>query len=208
MLGMSTEDLIASVIPWLHSINQSIGKISAAFGLASEAGAGGAVHHVVGLASEAGGAVNHVVGEVVKVAAVAALCVGACFILVHIFRFCILGGPDADKPSVIARHILLKEKEKAIALKQMLLRGAPDKLLERFGKLAGENSECWSFAQGGALGRFNRGKMAPEIDEVVFNAPIMEVQGPVETKDGFHLLVVLERSVPRTQAADETKKQR
>ena len=70
---MSTEDLIASVIPWLHSINQSIGKISAAFGLASEAGAGGAVHHEVGLASEAGGAVNHVGGEVVKVAAVAAL---------------------------------------------------------------------------------------------------------------------------------------
>ena len=35
--------------------------------------------------------------------------------------------------------------------------------------------------------------MVPAFDEVVFSAPIGEVQGPVKTQFGYHLLEVTER---------------
>ena len=38
-----------------------------------------------------------------------------------------------------------------------------------------------------AWGTFGRGQMVKEFDEVVFSAPVGEVQGPVQTQFGFHL---------------------
>lgn len=86
-----------------------------------------------------------------------------------------------------ARHILVDSEEKAQQLKDEISGGAD------FADIAKKNSSCPSGAQGGDLGQFGRGMMVPEFDEVVFSAPINEVQGPVKTQFGYHLLEVTSR---------------
>lgn len=86
-----------------------------------------------------------------------------------------------------ARHILVSTEEKANELLQAIAGGAD------FAQVAKENSSCPSSRDGGNLGSFGRGQMVPEFDEVVFSAPVGEVQGPVKTQFGYHLLEVTER---------------
>ncbi len=86
-----------------------------------------------------------------------------------------------------ARHILVDSAEKAQQLKDEIDAGAD------FADLAKMHSSCPSGAQGGDLGQFGRGMMVKEFDEVVFSAPINEVQGPVQTQFGYHLLEVTSR---------------
>lgn len=87
-----------------------------------------------------------------------------------------------------ARHILVSSEEKCNELKQRIADGAD------FGDLAKENSSCPSGRQGGALGTFSPGQMVKEFDEVVFSAPVGEVQGPVKTQFGYHLVEVTMRN--------------
>jgi peptidyl-prolyl cis-trans isomerase C len=87
-----------------------------------------------------------------------------------------------------ARHILVDSEDKATELKEQIAGGAD------FGDLAKAHSSCPSGARGGELGEFGRGAMVPEFDEVVFSAPVGEVQGPVKTQFGYHLLEVTARS--------------
>jgi peptidyl-prolyl cis-trans isomerase C len=82
---------------------------------------------------------------------------------------------------------LVKTEAQCEALKQEILAGAD------FAEVAKANSSCPSSAQGGALGSFGPGMMVPEFDKVVFSAPLNEVQGPVKTQFGYHLLVVTSR---------------
>lgn len=87
-----------------------------------------------------------------------------------------------------ARHILVDSADKAQQLKDEISGGAD------FAELAKQHSSCPSGQQGGELGSFGRGMMVKEFDEVVFSAPVNEVQGPVETQFGYHLLEVTSRS--------------
>ncbi len=87
-----------------------------------------------------------------------------------------------------ARHLLVDSEEKCNELKQQILDG------KDFAEIAKANSSCPSGAQGGDLGSFGPGQMVPEFDKVVFSAPINEVQGPVKTQFGYHLLEVTSRS--------------
>lgn len=87
-----------------------------------------------------------------------------------------------------ASHLLVKTEAQCEALKQEILAGAD------FAAVAKENSSCPSSAQGGALGSFGPGMMVPEFDKVVFSAPLNEVQGPVKTQFGYHLLIVTSRA--------------
>ncbi|MFC1467594.1 peptidylprolyl isomerase [Verrucomicrobiota bacterium] len=89
--------------------------------------------------------------------------------------------------SAAARHILVKTEAECLTLKQQIADGAD------FTELAKEHSLCPSGAQGGALGTFSPGQMVPEFDQVVFSAPIGEVQGPVKTHFGYHLVEVTMR---------------
>ncbi|MBD3165205.1 hypothetical protein GF324_01260 [bacterium] len=59
-----------------------------------------------------------------------------------------------------------------------------------FSDVAKEYSQDASSEQGGALGWFGRGKMVDEFEEAAFNADIGELVGPVQTRYGFHLIVV------------------
>ena len=87
-----------------------------------------------------------------------------------------------------ARHILVDSEEACEDLKSRIADGAD------FADLAREHSKCPSGKQGGDLGTFGRGAMVPEFDQVVFSAPVGEVQGPVKTAFGFHLLEVTSRT--------------
>jgi peptidyl-prolyl cis-trans isomerase C len=65
-----------------------------------------------------------------------------------------------------------------------------------FADLAREYSTCPSGSSGGSLGSFEPGTMVPEFDKVVFSpdTQLGTVLGPVETKFGYHLIVVEKRT--------------
>ncbi len=86
-----------------------------------------------------------------------------------------------------ARHILVSSEEQARQLKEEIKNGVD------FVDVAEQHSLCPSSTEGGDLGQFGRGMMVPEFDEAVFSAPINEVQGPVKTQFGYHLLEVTSR---------------
>ncbi len=87
-----------------------------------------------------------------------------------------------------ARHILVKSKDEAEALKKKLAGGAD------FSQLAKKHSTCSSAKKGGDLGEFAPGKMVPAFDRVVFKMPLLKVHGPIKTKFGFHLIETIYRS--------------
>ena len=87
-----------------------------------------------------------------------------------------------------ARHILVDDEAFCEELKNKIQDGAD------FGDVAREHSTCPSGRRGGDLGSFGPGQMVKEFDTVVFSAELNEVQGPVETQFGFHLLEVTSRS--------------
>ncbi|MDX5406522.1 MAG: peptidylprolyl isomerase [Chromatiaceae bacterium] len=87
-----------------------------------------------------------------------------------------------------ALHILVKTREEAEKLEQQLAKGAD------FGKLAKQHSLCPSGKKGGDLGEFRKGQMVKPFDDAVFKGPLLEVQGPVKTQFGFHLIKTLYRS--------------
>ena len=87
-----------------------------------------------------------------------------------------------------ARHILVDSETLCSELKTKIVGG------EDFGEVAREHSTCPSSAKGGDLGSFGPGQMVPEFDTVVFSAGLNEVQGPVKTQFGYHLLEITSRS--------------
>ncbi|WP_163937484.1 peptidylprolyl isomerase [Paraferrimonas sp. SM1919] len=86
-----------------------------------------------------------------------------------------------------AKHLLVDTEAQCNEIKQQILDGAS------FEEMAKQHSNCPSAAQGGDLGSFGPGMMVPAFDKVVFSAPINEVQGPVQTQFGYHLLIVTSR---------------
>jgi peptidyl-prolyl cis-trans isomerase C len=86
-----------------------------------------------------------------------------------------------------ARHILVSTAQECEDLKTQIAGGAD------FADVARQHSQCPSGRSGGELGQFGRGQMVPEFDEVVFSATVGEVQGPVRTQFGYHLIEVTER---------------
>ncbi len=90
--------------------------------------------------------------------------------------------------SAAARHILVATEADCEDLKKQIEDGAD------FAELAKAHSKCPSGAEGGALGTFGPGQMVKEFDDVVFSAPVGEVQGPVKTQFGFHLVEVTHRT--------------
>ena len=95
---------------------------------------------------------------------------------------------EVSMSKAAARHILVDTEEKAEDLKKQIQDGS------NFADLAKEHSSCPSGREGGNLGTFGKGAMVPEFDQVVFSAPVGEVQGPVKTQFGFHLIEVTMRT--------------
>jgi len=87
-----------------------------------------------------------------------------------------------------ARHLLVDTEEQCNELKTKIEAG------ESFEEIAKQFSSCPSGSNGGDLGEFGPGQMVKEFDEVVFNAELNTVQGPVKTQFGYHLLEVTSRT--------------
>ena len=87
-----------------------------------------------------------------------------------------------------ARHILVESEALCEELKTKIAGG------EDFAEVAKQHSTCPSSSQGGDLGEFGPGQMVKEFNAVVFSAPVNEVQGPVKTQFGYHLLEVTSRT--------------
>jgi peptidyl-prolyl cis-trans isomerase C len=87
-----------------------------------------------------------------------------------------------------ARHILVDSEEFCTQLKDKIIEG------EDFSAVAQEHSSCPSGQRGGDLGSFGPGQMVQEFDTVVFSAAINDVQGPIKTQFGYHLIEVTSRS--------------
>ncbi len=81
-----------------------------------------------------------------------------------------------------------KVRDFLLEIKQKIAAG------EDFASLAKKFSEDpGSGAQGGDLGFFRRGELAPEYEAMAFNLRPGEIGDPVETMFGFHLIQLLER---------------
>ena len=87
-------------------------------------------------------------------------------------------------PTAMAKHILVKTKTEAEALKQRLANG------EDFAKLAKKHSTCPSGKKGGDLGEVRPGQMVKAIDNVIFKKPTHKIHGPIKSQFGFHLVEV------------------
>ncbi|MFP3727120.1 peptidylprolyl isomerase [Priestia filamentosa] len=86
--------------------------------------------------------------------------------------------------SIEASHILVDKKEDAEKLLKELKNGAD------FAKLAKENSKDGSALNGGALGKFGKGQMVPEFENVAFSLKENEISDVVKTDYGYHIIKV------------------
>ncbi len=116
------------------------------------------------------------------------------------------------KPEQVrASHILIKvdpgaeEAKKAEARTKIESLQAKLKKGEDFGALAKEYSEGPSGPKGGDLGFFGRGQMVKPFEEAAFSMKPGQVSGMVETRFGYHLIMVAERTPESTLSYEEVK---
>ncbi len=87
-----------------------------------------------------------------------------------------------------ARHILVDTEDKCQSLIDEIKGGAD------FADVAKQHSSCPSSRDGGNLGTFGRGQMVPEFDTACFEGEVGQVQGPIKTQFGYHVVEVTERT--------------
>ncbi|MCG6982824.1 MAG: peptidylprolyl isomerase [Deltaproteobacteria bacterium] len=101
---------------------------------------------------------------------------------------------------VKASHILIKvdpkadSAQKAEAKKKIDMVQAKLQRGEDFGALAKEYSEGPSAPKGGDLGYFSRGQMVKPFEDAAFAMKPGEVSGMVETRFGYHLIKVTDKT--------------
>ena len=99
--------------------------------------------------------------------------------------------------AVTASHILItyegalratkkRDRKEAKKLAEKILKDLKDGI--DFAELARQYSDGPSGPKGGDLGRFTRGQMVPEFDQVVFSLEAGAVSGVVETQFGYHII--------------------
>jgi len=113
---------------------------------------------------------------------------------------------------VRARQILVKvDKEATEETKKKAKERATDLLKriregEDFAQVASQSSEdSGSKANGGDLGYFDRGKMAPEFEKVVFSLKPGEVSDVFETTSGFHVVKVEDKREAALEPYEKVK---
>lgn len=123
-------------------------------------------------------------------------------VLALLFPLLFMSGSKKIEPlgrSCEARHILMKDKDEILKVKERIDAG------ESFEDLAAECSFCNSKGEGGSLGLRHEGSMEPAINAVCFDpkTELGATVGPIATKFGFHLLRVDTRTGFEGDAADE-----
>jgi peptidyl-prolyl cis-trans isomerase C len=90
--------------------------------------------------------------------------------------------------TAMAKHILVKQKSEADALKKRIDQG------ESFEVLAKKHSTCNSKKRGGDLGEIRPGQLVRSVESVIFKKALNQVHGPVKSQFGFHLIQIYFRS--------------
>lgn len=110
---------------------------------------------------------------------------------------------------VKAKHILLsiEEGRDADALTQITDILNRYNAGEKFEDLAKKYSKCPSAVNGGDLGYFSKGQMVKEFEEAAFSTKAGEVSGPIRTQFGYHIILVEEKTGPKTQVFDDVRGQ-
>lgn len=101
-----------------------------------------------------------------------------------------------------AKHILVDSEKLAEEIKGKLNNNEIS-----FEDAAQEYSICPSKEQGGDLGLFNPGQMVPEFDKAVFEGPVNELIGPVQSQFGYHLITVTEKNDGELKSFDDVKEE-
>jgi peptidyl-prolyl cis-trans isomerase C len=124
--------------------------------------------------------------------------------------------PDRFKlgEAVRASHILILADEKADEAAKKQARAKIEAINKRvkagedFAKLAQENSQDGSAAQGGDLDFFGRGRMVPPFEQAAFALKPGEVSDIVTTQFGYHIIKVTERRDSSTIPYDDRLQER
>jgi peptidyl-prolyl cis-trans isomerase C len=109
----------------------------------------------------------------------------------------LFGGSKRRDAYVEASHILVTDLANG---KKVLedIKGEIGNSFEAFAKSASKVSTCPSRKQGGNLGRFPPGVMAPTFDRLCFDpaSPVHTTLGPIQSPFGYHLVYIHERKLP------------
>ena len=97
--------------------------------------------------------------------------------------------------SANASHILLTTDDAKTTLSKLKAEIGNDG--DKFAKAAKDLSKCPSSRNGGNLGKFRQGDMAPPFDRAVFDKDndIQTTLGPIQTSFGWHLIYVHSRKM-------------
>lgn len=109
------------------------------------------------------------------------------------------------KASVQARHILLKDKVKALSLLSKLSGLKGSKLKEKFIEMAKKNSTGPTKVNGGDLGIFKEGQMVPNFNTKAFSMKEGTVSDPVTTQFGQHLIYLEKKFKAKTMDFQSVK---
>jgi len=113
--------------------------------------------------------------------------------------------------TVAARHILKKVAPDADDEARNTAREAVEAAAKRvaagedFATVAKEVSEDTSAANGGDLGKFERGRMVPTFEEAAFALSPGQVSDVVESPFGYHLIQVYEKNEGRVKPLEEVR---
>ena len=97
---------------------------------------------------------------------------------------------EEDTPKytqVAAQHILVRNAADAVAIRKELINGGS------FEYYAQKYSLCPSSKNGGYLGYFERGQMAPEFEKKAFSMKVGEISTPIRTNFGWHIIKVVDK---------------
>ncbi len=114
-----------------------------------------------------------------------------------------------------ASHILISVAESASSEEKDSAKKTANEVLAKlqakessFAELAKQfSNDPGSAENGGDLGFFEKGLMVESFDEAVFSASVGEIQGPIETQYGFHIIRLDEIKPLLTTPFDEVKEQ-
>ncbi|MBU1912215.1 MAG: peptidylprolyl isomerase [Candidatus Omnitrophica bacterium] len=119
-----------------------------------------------------------------------------------------LNVPDEVKAS----HILIKAGEKATPEERQKAKEKIDALRARlmsgedFAKLAKENSEDGSAANGGDLGFFRKGEMVKPFEDAAFGLEKDQISPVIETQFGYHIIKAIDKKAAHTLTYEEVSK--
>jgi len=105
----------------------------------------------------------------------------------------------ATPETIHLSHILVKTEKEAKAALDKIKKG------EKFADVAKQVSICPSKGKGGDLDWLPRGSLLPEIEEVAFSMQNGQIQGPVKSKFGYHILLVEDKKPAQEISFEEVK---